>query len=131
MQEIVAAIGNADIELGNTALLLLPVLRILHHASQLALHPGFFLCGTTIGIERGMQCAIGEGGKGGNPQVNADVSRGRMHGVWHVHLDLEGHKPMLPLPGDGDVLDGALDGRDCARTRPSRSWADRPGAHPA
>ena len=32
-----------------------------------------------------------------------------MHGRWHIHLNLEGYKPVLPLSGDGDVLDRALD----------------------
>ena len=71
VQEIVAAIGNADIEPGDPALLLLPVLGVLHHARQTPLHAGFLLLDTAIGIERRIQRASRGGGKGGNPQVNA------------------------------------------------------------
>ena len=98
VQEVVAAIGNADIEPGNAALLLLPVLRILHHARESALHASFLGRVCTVGIEWGMQRSIRERGKGGNPQVDAHVGGGRMHGVWDIQLHLEGHKPMLPLP---------------------------------
>ena len=55
-----------------------------------------------------MQRPIGERRKRGNAQVNTNVSRRRMDRFLQVHLDLEGHEPMLPLSGDGDVFDGAL-----------------------
>ena len=105
VQEIVSAIGDADIEPGNAVLLFLPVLRILHHARESALHAGFLDRVCTVGIERGMQHPIRERGKGGNPQVDTHVRGGRMHGYWDIQLHLEGHKPVVPLPGDGDVFD--------------------------
>src|SRR5215471_15597001 len=107
MQKIVTAIGNADIELGDTLLLLLPVLGVGDHARELALYTGFLLLDTSVGIERRMQGAIGEGRERGDTQINPDLSTGSMHGLRQVHLDLERHKPMFPLSGDGDVLDGA------------------------
>ena len=66
-----------------------------------------------------MQRAIRERRKGGNAKVDADRSRSRMDGVWNLHLDLEGHKPLLALPRDGNILDGALD------------WATVPELDPA
>ena len=32
-----------------------------------------------------------------------------MHGRWDIQLNLQGHKPVLALSGDGDVLDRALE----------------------
>jgi hypothetical protein len=60
MQEIVAAIGNVDVKLGDALLLFLPILRVLHHACELALHAGFLFLNTPIGIEGRIQSAIGE-----------------------------------------------------------------------
>src|SRR4029450_13014525 len=109
MQEVVAAIGNADIELRNTSLLLLPVAGVLHHASQIALHTGFLGGHTAVGLQRGMQLAIRDRRKGGNPQVDPNVRCRRMYRGFNLHLDLEGHKPVLSLSGDGDVLYRAFD----------------------
>lgn len=109
VQEIVAAIGNADIELRNAALVLLPVAGVLHLAGELALHPGFLRGVAFVRIERWMQRAIRERGKGGNAQVNAQVCGGRMHGDRHVQFDLKGDKPVCALSGNRHVFDGALD----------------------
>src|SRR5262245_43024953 len=108
VQEIVTAIGNADIELGDTLLLLLPVLRVFDHTPELPLHAGLLGFNTPIGMEGRMQGAIGEGRKCRNAQVDTDFSSGRMPGLKQVHLDLKSHKPVFALTGDGDVLEGAF-----------------------
>src|SRR5439155_16726972 len=67
-----------------------------------------FLLGCAIRIEGRMQGAIRESRKGGNPQVDTDLSRGRMHQGIEIHLDLERDTPMGAIPGDSDILDGAV-----------------------
>ena len=128
VQEVVAAIGNADVELGNASLLLLPVLRILDHPGQFALHPGFLVCNTAVGVQ-GRELTIREGRKRGNTQVDTNLSRGRMHGLWHIYLGLESDVPVVSLPGDGRFLT-CLPPHGVARRRPSLSWVGRPCAHP-
>src|SRR4029434_489228 len=107
VQEVVATIGNADVELGNASLLLLPVLRILDHPGQLAPHPGFLVCNTAVGVQRGIELTIRERRKGGNPQVDANGGCRRMHRFWDGYLNLESHVTVVALPGDGDVFDRA------------------------
>src|SRR5712692_8135504 len=88
MQEIVSAIGDTDIKLGNTSLLLLPVAGVCDHPSQTPLHPSFFLRDTTVGIDRRVQCSIRERRKGRDTQINPDLRRRGMHWSGNLHLSL-------------------------------------------
>src|SRR6266700_1527726 len=115
VQEVTAAIGDAVV-------LLLPILRVFDHARKASLHAGFLLLDTSIGIEGRMQTTIRERRKGGNTQVNPNLSRGRMYGLRHVHLHLEGNKPMLSLSGDGDVFDAALHLTAVPKLDPADLW---------
>src|SRR6266702_3322947 len=103
VQEVTAAFGNAALEFGDAV--------------------GWFLpLDTSIGMEGRMQTTIRERRKGGNTQVNPNLSRGRMYGLRHVHLHLEGNKPMLSLSGDGDVFDAALHLTAVPKLDPADLW---------
>src|SRR5262249_34421655 len=51
---------------------------------------------------------IRKGRKHCHAQANAYPSVSWMHRLWHDHLHLEGHKPMLPSARYGDVFDAAV-----------------------